>query len=870
MSSPIESARTSVFVKIGDYAARKKGFVFAVTALLVFLAVSLGTRLRLDTDILDMVPKDNAKVKAFRSSLEEFGGIDYLVVLIETPEGREGDDYHEFVDAFAARLQALPDVISVEYRLGANEALLDLFRKYALLLLPPAELPDLERRLSHRGIRAAVADDMRILASPSGAVLKDLVRHDPLGIGRMIGSRLIGGSQGLRLNPIDGYYMSEDGSALLMLVKPKRPAQDLKFTADFVARVKQSEENARKEVAEDGLDLGDLKVEYGGSYIITLVDSNLIRGDLKLTAVCSFLGVILVYLIGYRRFAALFYSSIPLIVGQALTFALAAIVLGRLNSASSGFVAMLMGLGTDFTIIMYARYVEARQDGMEVRPSIERMMSEAGLGVFTGAITSAGTFYALCTTEFLGLRELGILIGSGMLFCLISIFLLLPAMISWNEGGKRKLRPPAKLHVQSFGIEHLAPIAVRHRKLTITVTVIMAIWLGIEGWNISFSDSVQNLRSPDNEGAVVAEKVAKKFGGNLNVMMAIIETPDVESALERMEHVVAAAQPYVGQKIINGTDSLLRYLPSEPDQRRVIQALREGSESPDGPFSPVRIERQLRAELSSQGFNPAAFDAYYPELRSMLEVSEPVGVEDLQGQALSSLLGRYIKKTDGGYRSAVYLYMDRDRWRREAPPGLAEALSGGDPSVVVTGVNVVSKELRTIFGRDAKKAVIIGFILVTILLALDLRSFKMAMLANAQVIMGILTMFGVMSLFDIQLNFVNSFTAIMVLGFGVDYGIHMIHRLRASGGVVDRGVLETGKAITMAALTNGAGFGSLMLSNYPAMKSVGVVAILGSIGCLLAALTFVPAVLAARPEEAAAAEKDTGAREPAAPEAGKA
>jgi len=844
MPAADHSARTGLFVRIGDYAARRKGFVFLTTALLVFLAGSLGTRLRLDTDILDMVPRGNPKVGAFKSSLEDFGGIDYLVILVEAPEGESAEDYHEFADAFAEKLRSLPDVVSVEYRLGANQALLDLFRKYALLLLPPDELPDLEKKLTNAGIRAAVAEDKRILASPTAALLKDLVRQDPLGIGRLIASRLIGGSQGLRLNPVDGYYMSEDGSALLMLVKPRRSSQDLRFTADFVARVRQAEAIARSEAAKEGVRVDGLRVGYGGSYIITLVDSELIRSDLRLTGICSFVGVILIYLVGYRRLGALLYSSIPLIVGQALTFGLAAVILGRLNSASSGFVAMLMGLGTDFTIIMYARYVEARRNGMEVEHALRRMMGEASLGVFTGAITSAGTFYALCTTEFLGLRDLGFLIGSGMLFCLVAIFLLLPAMISWNEGGTRPRRAPARLHVQSFGFEKLIPAAVRFRRLTITLTVIVAIWLGFEGWNISFSDSVQTLRSANNEGVIVADRVARKFGGNLNVMMAIIQTPDVESALERMGRVVAAAKPYIDQKIISGTDSLLRYLPSEVDQREVIRALREGAVTAGGAFSASRIEEQLRYRLAAEGFNPAAFDHYYPELRGMLEVAEPVGVEDLQGEALGSLLGRYIKRTETGYRSAVYLYLDRDRWRRQPPPGLAEALSAGDSSVVVTGVNVVSKELRTIFGRDARKAVALGFIIVTVLLALDLKSFKLAMLANAQVILGIVAMFGVMSLLEIELNFVNSFTAIMVLGFGVDYGIHMIHRLRATHGVVDGGVLETGKAIAMAALTNGAGFGALTLSSSPAMKSVGIVALLGSAGCLLAALTFLPAVLA--------------------------
>ena len=83
---------------------------------------------------------------------------------------------------------------------------------------------------------------------------------------------------------------------------------------------------------------------------------------------------------------------------------------------------------------------------------------------FTGAITSAGTFYAMCYSQFRGLRDLGILIGSGILLCAVAILFMLPAMIKWNEGvRKRKVDSVKKLHLQSFWLEHLITFSARHR-----------------------------------------------------------------------------------------------------------------------------------------------------------------------------------------------------------------------------------------------------------------------------------------------------------------------------------------------------------------------------------------------------------------------
>ena len=149
-------------------------------------------------------------------------------------------------------------------------------------------------------------------------------------------------------------------------------------------------------------------------------------------------------------------SVLPLAVGQALTFAVAYYMLHQLNASSSAFTALLMGLGTDFTIVMYARYVEERRAGKSLAEATELMVGETGLGVFTGAITSAGTFYAMCVSRFRGLFDLGFLIGTGILLCAVAILFLLPAMITWNEGvRRRKVDSVRKLHLQSFGLGSL-------------------------------------------------------------------------------------------------------------------------------------------------------------------------------------------------------------------------------------------------------------------------------------------------------------------------------------------------------------------------------------------------------------------------------
>jgi hypothetical protein len=107
-----------------------------------------------------------------------------------------------------------------------------------------------------------------------------------------------------------------------------------------------------------------------------------------------------------------------------------------------------------------------------------------------------------------------------------------------------------------------------------------------------------------------------------------------------------------------------------------------------------------------------------------------------------------------------------------------------------------------------------------------------------------------MALLGIELNFMNIFVTTMIIGIGVDYGLHVVHRYREARGAgsqeLERRLVETGNAVVVAALSTVAGFGSLVFSHYPGLRSMGLVAILGAAFTALVAITVLPALLAWR------------------------
>src|SRR5262249_9126521 len=161
-----------------------------------------------------------------------------------------------------------------------------------------------------------------------------------------------------------------------------------------------------------------------------------------------------------------------------------------------------------------------------------------------------------------GLWDFGFLMGTGILLCGFAIVTMLPAMITWNEGvRRRKVDVLEKLHLQSFGLEHLIPWAARHRH---AVLVLLAVLTPARAWcgpQLGLGDSVQARRSTQTEAPVVQAKVAHPFGAALSPMMAIASGRSVEEALERTALITERLRPKVEDGTLASFDSILTYLP---------------------------------------------------------------------------------------------------------------------------------------------------------------------------------------------------------------------------------------------------------------------------------------------------------------------
>jgi uncharacterized protein len=813
--------------------ARRFPVAITAAALLVWVAVAVtASRVQVETDILSLVPRDNPVVEEFKRTVERFGSVDTVLVVIRLDPARAVEPSVEYADILARSLREWDLIDWVEYRiedpLAAAVPLLD----RATLFLDRAELDSLLQRLAGQDLSGEAERLRAQLLAPQGLVAKELLRADPFGLLPRILEHVRFGGVGARLDPATGCMVDSRRTMLLMLAKPVRPAPDIRFDRELAAGLEQRVRAAEAAWRAAGWEGPAPRVELTGGNIVALHDSQLITKDIAVNLVGSLVGVMLLFALAFRRPTAMLYALVPLLTGLALAFVFAVVVLGRLNTLTASSGAMLVGLGIDLVIVLYGRYLEERRSGAGHEEAVDTMGRFTGVSVLLGAVTTATTFYAFLVTDFRGLWELGAMTGTGILCVALSVFVLLPLLLGSGRGHDQ-LGP--RLRTYSFGSDRLCRASARHPGATIALAVVATVALGVAIRGLEFDDDIRHMRSAGNQASRLRDEVMVAFGMRFSPMMVRLDGADEAAAVDAARALLPELKGLVDGQTLASVDTIATVVPPGDEQRAVIRRLGSARESLGG------FEQRFDVALRRAGLSPEAFRDGVAHLTRALQVTEPIGLSDLAGTPLERMAGRYLVRYDGGVSTAVYCYPPAERWLRSPPPALVDVVRR-HPGAVLAGTNVVSFELRHIVWGDAAKATILGLVLVLSLLWGDLGGARGALLACLPMAVGLVWMLGAMAALGIAANFMNIFVMTMMVGIGTDYGIYILNRWRESGGEAEL-VAETAKAVEMAALTTMVGFGSLVTSHFPGLRSVGAAALFGVSSTALLTVTLLPAVL---------------------------
>ncbi|MEM7051197.1 MAG: MMPL family transporter [Acidobacteriota bacterium] len=792
-------------------AAGRTPWIFALLAALLvsWLAALSLSRLDIATGIVDLLPEGRSAADDYRTFLAEFGGLEQVFVIV-TVDGADEELLVEAAVVLADELEATAAVDLAQGALSAED--LDLLRREILPRAPltaPREV--VAERLDPASIAPRIAELRRRLRSPAGSFAATLAVADPLGFATALlpsGPHLV--------DPVTGGFLSRDGGAALVIVTPAGGPDEGAVGRALLAAL----ETARS-ATERGLGV-EVALQAVGGPLYAAQDEALFRRNLGRTLGASGVGVALLLLLYFRGPSAPVAVLLSVAVGVLWTAGWAVLRGAPLSALSVSFAAILLGLGVDYGIHVTSRYRHLRLGGLDPGSAMLTAWRETGAAILTSALTTVGAFAALAQGHFPPVQELGFLVMAGIAAILAASmavggsFLVLTA-------GSRALGPEGALWRALGGLSVLAvTLGQRYRRSVVALAILASLASLAMIGNLRFSGDLRALRPADHPALAAEQALIAGFALGLDRSTAIVTAADFPAAL--------ALAGAVEEELISwGAEvtSPARGLAEVPGRRDQLAG-----------EPAAAAARELRSALLSQGLAEAAFDR---PLAVLDELAAGTGPPALEPAALPPTLQRQIRSEGDATRLAISFAMPLGAWP-EGPPGeVLDRLEAIDPAIAVASIPRLGSEIKQLLADDLRT--LGGWSLAVVVLCV-LLSFRgrprSTLLALVPVGCGVLWTLGLGAAFGLVIDPFSLLVAPLLLGIGIDDGLHAVHGRRRYGSLGDA-VSVAGRAMCLTTFTTALGFGSLALSRVPALRNGGLLVAIGTLLCLLATLVLLPA-----------------------------
>ena len=573
--------------------------------------------------------------------------------------------------------------------------------------------------------------------------------------------------------------------------------------------------------------------------------------------------VTLVLTLGLRSTALVFVTVITLMVGLLFTAAFAALAIGHLNVISVAFAVLYIGLGVDYAIHFCMRYRELCTIGVECRLAVQQSGVQVGGSLWLCALTTGVGFFSFVPTDFYGVSELGLISGVGMFVSLAVTITLMPALLTL-------LAPRVSASDSTTAAVETTAVAWQGlplRRPRTVLGVFLAFGVLAAGFlpSLYFDDNPLNLRDPASESVSTYRDLLRD--GKASAWPMISLAADASAAAALKSQLLALVQ-------VEEVLELGSFIPTS--QRPKLAIIEElglvlGLEGALGEPAAVDLDGQLEATRRSY----AAVAQRFPRLHTLLGEllaradASPSKAETLFAaldETLMAGLPEQLRRLANSLGAGTVTDADlpgelRDNWvspsgeyrleisargnleDRDTLAAFVDAVHSVDPQS--TGAPVVYIESGRAVVRAFRQAFASALVLIALILLVVLRRPLDVVLILLPLLFGGLLTVELMAMLGLPFNFANVIALPLLLGVGVDNGVHIVHRLR--NGLPDGGnVLRTSttRAVVVSALTTICSFGNLAVSAHLGMASMGIVLTIGLVATLLASLLVLPAAMA--------------------------
>ncbi len=680
-----------------------------------------------------------------------------------------------------------------------------------------------------------------------------------------------------------GYYASRDGRMLFVFVSPKDTTEEFQAVDPLIRQVRETVEDLRGRYQVAGRPTP--RAGLTGLPAVTHEEFETVQKDIFLIVCSAAVFILLLIGVWFQSLRWALVVFIPMGLGVFWNIGLTYLTVGHLTILTSGFTAILFGLGVDYGIFLSSRIFEERKKDRGLVEAISRGVASCAKALLTAGGATTLIFAALGTVPFSGFAEFGLVAASGVLLVLLSTFLVQPALFALlppSIGRARRLMSAGGDSPRHQGLKFPRPISV----LLVVAALVAAASGAMSGFSIPFDYDVLSLLPRESEAARYQRRMVAESDYQAETLIFTAESmrearriavtaarldsisqvqtitdlfpPDSAERVRQARQIgaTAASSAYLRQIMALG-DVELKKATMERIRSSLEKTAQLLEDSEEMAFSAGhkhlvqlfetilsrleelhdRLEKDPeRARARTEHFVQTILSAARLgfEVLSSWQHARALDAQDLP----SALKDRFI--ADDG-TVAVYAHPAKSVYALENLDHMLKDVYR--VSHRVTGFPTTHQVFSRMAVFSFKLGTILALLVAMAWILLVLRNLQGFVIALLPLLVGGGWMLLVMSATEMKFSYANIIALPLVIGLAVDYGVWFAHRRRDLPGVSPwRVAVVAGRAILLAAGTTLAGLGAIILAEYRGIATMGYAVTIGLVCCVTAALLISPAI----------------------------
>ena len=815
----------------------KKPIIVIIAATIITLFFIVGTfHLKLDNDIIHMVPANNNAKKELNKYEEIFGNSDMIFIGVESKSGIYNKDIINYIKNLTDNIKSINETLpqkNLSKLLGISKddasMLIEIISETGLIDKTELKsiLTDKDRLINEYFADEKFAESI-VQKVKKVNIDKILEAYElPLKeVTSIANSDYIYGEKNKfivkKLLP-DG-NISEKNIEILKkrinswkLYKGGLVSYDEKLTAILVQLQKLGypyRSDLYQEIRNiiNKNHIPRVKVYMSGEPVIADSISKYMVNDLKVMMPLVFIILIIALYLSFKNFAGVLYPMLSVILSVIWAIGLMAYLKVPLNMVSTVLPVLLLAVGSAYGIHFMNNYFMSKETNK--LKIIEKNSVGVGLAITMASLTTVAGFASLASTSLIPIRNFGIFTAIGIFFALIITLYIIPAFLLIGKREKSKINIDKKVNKAVAKILSLFYnlIMKRYKSIIIFTFIVAAIFIigifkiKVEMNNITFFKKSSPIRITDN---ILNDKLAGT--SVLNIILESknkqpIVTPKILNKIDDFQNTVQKRF-----KIIKKSISINDYL--KKMNQEIYGGKKEYYRIPD-------TEAKINDYLMLYSGN---LEGVITSKRDKLRIT-------LSIKRTSTAEVEKIKKFTYGYF--------KDNFKKQF-----------NLNVIITGIANIYIVVNKLITNGQISSLLLSLIVVFLINIFVFRKVLISLFSLIPISISLIINFGLMGFLKIPLNAGTAMVASLAIGIGIDYAIHFIVKYRSEiketkdiDTAIKNTLMETGQAIFYNLFSVTAGFLVLLFSKFVPLIQFGALVSLNMITTGIGALLIIPAV----------------------------